>query len=158
VNTVNDAGTLKLAGVGMFDSISSLDAIDDVDSFGGVASSGTYTFAAGIDLGSVSNVRLTGKLVGTVVNVLDLIDDRTNDMDLWLDFDGSGGGGSADAYLEARQTDDDPSGSPDWGGWTRLDAAEKRARAFQFRAQLSASDAAYNIWITQARMTAEQAA
>jgi len=155
-STVRDGSTLKLAGSGLFDDIPDLDAAANLDSFGGIVTSGTYTFSTGIDLGSVQNVRLTGLLQGATVNVLDAIDDRDGNIDDWLDFDGATGGGSTDAYLETRQTDDDPAGAPGWSSWTRLDAAEKRARAFQFRLQMLSNDAAYNQTITQLRVTAEQ--
>jgi hypothetical protein len=100
----------------------------------------------------VDNVRLTSVIQASVVNVNDLIDSRTDNIDTWLDFDGSGGGGSADAWVELRHTDDDPAGAPTWTSWKRLDAAEFEARAFQYRAQLRSYDPAYNIHITQLRV------
>lgn len=156
-NTVLDGVTLKLAGAGLFDAIPDLDAVANLDSYGGIAASGTYTFSAGIDLGSIQNVRVTGAIEGVTVNVLDNIDDRTGNIDDWLDFDGTTGGGSTDAYLEVRQTDDNPSASPAWTAWVRLDAAEKRARAFQFRLQMLSTDPAYNQTVTALSVAAEQA-
>ncbi|MCS7002799.1 MAG: hypothetical protein NZ518_08120, partial [Dehalococcoidia bacterium] len=61
-----------------------------------------------------------------------------------------------DAWIEVRQTDDNPGGSPVWSEWVRLDAAEKRARAFQFRLQLRSYDPAYNQWITGLGVRADE--
>jgi hypothetical protein len=157
-NTVALEGILKLSGAGAFDDIADLDAIASLDSYGGVEASGTYTFSTGIDLGSVTNVRLTGRIEGIVVNVNDLFDARAENIDSWLDFDGTAGGGSADAWLEVRETDDDPSGTPVWSEWKRLDASEFSARAFQFRLQMASSDPSYNQHVTALRVTAAAAA
>lgn len=142
------AGFMALAGVGLFDSIASLDAIADLDAFGGVRADGTYTFAAGLDLGTVRNTRLTGSLGGLAVNVLDRLDDRTGNVDDWPDWDGVTAGTTTDAWIETRQTDTDPAGSPVWSAWARLDASERRARAFQFRARLTSREPAYNQRVT----------
>jgi hypothetical protein len=124
-----------------------------LDTSGGdVLATGSYAFAGSTDRGAVDNVRLTSVIQASVVNVNDLIDSRTDNIDTWLDFDGSGGGGSADAWVELRHTDDDPAGAPTWTSWKRLDAAEFEARAFQYRAQLRSFDPAYNIHITQLRV------
>lgn len=157
-NTVAADGILKLAGSGLFDDIADLDAIASLDSYGGVEASGTYTFATGLDLGAVLNVRLTGRIEGIVVNVNDLIDEREELIDEWLDFDGTAGGGAADAWLEVRETDDDPAGAPAWSAWKRLDASEFNARAFQFRLQMISSDPAYNQHVTVLRVTADELA
>lgn len=147
-------GVLTLGGVGMWDDIPDLDAVTDIDGYGGISTAGTYTFAAGLDLGSVSLVRLTGRIEGSTVNLLSAFDDRTGLVDSWEDWDGTEATGAADVYLEVRETDDNPAGAPVWSGWKRLDASEFEARAFQFRAQLTSEDAAYRPEVSVLRVTA----
>jgi hypothetical protein len=122
------------------------------------ASVGSYTFAAGIDLSTVKNVRLSRRILAAVINESALWDSRTDLIDDWLSIDDIVVGGEADAWVEVRQTDDDPAGTPTWSSWSRLDASEFRARAFQFRAQLRRYDATYNIEIAELSATADEVA
>ncbi len=149
-------GLLKLAGTDLVDAIADVDAVADWDSAGGVAASGTYDFAAGIDFGSVKRARLTATVSAIVVNVLDRIDDRSNPIDQWDDLDGTAGA-DADARVEVRETDDDPAGSPTWSAWRRLDSAEVEARGLDFRAVLTTADPAYNIHLDTLTVDAEEA-
>jgi hypothetical protein len=153
--TYAEAGTLKLAGAGLFDAIADLDAVASLDAHGGVAASGSYGFAAGIDRGGVARTRLTATIAASAVNVLDLVDSRSGPIDDWADFDGAAAA-SADAVVEVRATDDDPGGSPAWGAWQRLDSAEFLARAFQFRCRLTSDDPAYNIHVTGLDVSADE--
>lgn len=154
-NTTAPDGELKLTGTGTIDAAPDFDTITDLDSLGGIAGAGTYDFAAGFDFGSVQRVRLTSKLVGLISNVNDRIDARAGDIDDWADFDGTTGA-SADAYVEVRETDDDPASSPSWSSWKRLDSAEFQARGFDFRVQLLTADDSYNVALSQVRVTAAQ--
>jgi hypothetical protein len=149
------ASKLHLGGVTLVDSFADVDAIASWDVEGGVAASGTYGFAAGIDLGSVQRARLETTVSAIIVNTLDLIDDRTTLVDTWDDFDGNDSG-AADAEVWARETDDDPNGSPVWSAWQRLDSAEYEARAFQFQARLVSDDGTHNIEISQLSIAADQ--
>lgn len=155
--TAVDAGTLILVGATEFDDIPDLDDEPSIDYAGGVRTEGTYDFATGMDLGSVKHVRLTSLLSAAALNVIDLIDTRSADIDDWADFDGTAGS-PVDAWVEVRETDDNPAGSPTWSAWNRLDAAEYEARGFDFRAQLISADASYTIQITQLRVAAEEIA
>lgn len=150
-----DGLTLSIAGAGLLDDITDFDAVSDLASFGGVSPSGTYTFSAGIDLGAVGSVRLTSHLQAQVVNVLDMIDDRSENIDDWTNFDGATAA-SADASVWVRATDDDPSGAPIWSAWQRLDSAEFRNRAFGFKCELSSQDPAYNIELSELSVTAAE--
>jgi hypothetical protein len=154
-NTVVTSSTLRLDSTSLIDGAADFDAIADIDSLGGITGSGSYAFANAIDLTTVKNCRLTGRIAATVVNTNDLVDSRTGGLDDWLDFDGVAGN-EADAWIEVRQTDDNPAGSPTWGAWTRLDSGEFRARAFQFRAQLRTSDPAFNIHVSELSVTADE--
>lgn len=149
-NTFVDGGQLMLSGAGSLDDIADFDSLASLDYYGGVATSGTYGFAAGIDLGSVQSVRLTGLLITQAENVVDYLDSR-NDIDSWADFDGTLGA-PVDAWIEVRETDDDPAGTPTWSAWNRLDAAEFSARAFDLRCKLVSNDPIYNIKISQLRV------
>ncbi|KKK52486.1 hypothetical protein LCGC14_3104450 [marine sediment metagenome] len=146
---------LKLAGVGLFDSIPDFDALFDLDSYGGVNVSGIYDFSAGIDLGAVKRCRLSTLITALVINPFNLIDHRTAMIDSWEDFDGAAAG-DGDIIVEVRETDDDPGGSPTWSAWARLDQAEKNARGFDFRARLSTTDPAYNISVSELTINAEE--
>jgi len=157
-NTVTTGGILKLDGAGSFDSIPDVDAAAVIDEYGGVVASGTYTFAAGVDLGSVKSVRLTGLIEGTTSNVNDLFDSRLESLDDWLSFDGDTGGGEVDAWIEVRETDDAPVGSPSpaWGTWKRLDAAEVNARGIEARLRMVSYDTAYNCEVRTLELAAEE--
>lgn len=137
-------GRLSLSGAGLVDSIPDWDAVADFDIYGGLATEGSYTFATAFNFGAVTRARLTSIIDVSIVSTGDLIDSRTANIDDWDDFDG-GVPGAGDAWVEFRQTDDNPSGSPTWTSWMRLDVAEIEAWGVQFRAQLRVDDAAYNI-------------
>ena len=120
------------------------------------ALAGVYQFASGMDFGAVSRRRLTGELQAIVVDVLHTLDTRAANMDTWPSFDGATGTGApVDAFIEARQTDDNPIGSPVWSAWQRLDAAEFVCRAVQFRAHLRSTDPGFNIHVSGLRVIAE---
>lgn len=156
-NTVSIDSVLQLTGAGLFDDIPDLDALEDpIDVYGGINASGTYTFSAGIDLGTATRVRVVGTIEAVTVAVGELFDSRTDNVDDWLDFDGAAGGGHGDCYLEVRATDDDPAGAPSWSDWQRLDASEYNARAFQARARLSVNDPSYNERVTKLRLAAQE--
>jgi len=153
--TVVIGGALQLAGSETLDAIPDFDATPNLDVAGGVASSGTYTFAAGIDLGSVQRVRLSSSVEASIVNVIDLIDDRTDNIDSWDNFDGTGSA-NADAVVYVRTTMTDPSASPVWSDWQRLDVAEFYCRAIDKpQLRMSTDDPAYNILVSQLSVTAE---
>ena len=153
--TYNDGGILELVGAGLIDDIPDFDAIPDLDYYGGVVPSGTYTFALGFDLTTVKRVRLTSRVTAINENVLDLIDDRTELIDDWVDFDGTESA-QCDCQVWARHTDDDPAGSPTWTEWQRLDSAEFFARGFQFKAELTSNDPAFNIEVSTLGVDVEE--
>jgi hypothetical protein len=152
--TVGFDGILKLMADATVDDVPDLDALSSFDISGGVRATGTYTFAAGMDLGNVTRCRLTSLIRADTINVNDLIDTRASTVDDWGDFDGTANA-DCDAWVEVRETDDNPAETPDWSDWRRLDASEYAARAFQFRAQLASNDPAFNIHITHLRVSAQ---
>jgi len=90
--TVSSDGELKLEGSTLIDSVADFDSIADLDNLGGIISNGIYTFDLGFDLTTVKRVRLTTRITVRSDNVLDIIDDRTDLIDTWEDFDGTKGG------------------------------------------------------------------
>jgi hypothetical protein len=126
-----------------------------VDALGLTKPSGVYTFAGGIDLGSVKSIRLSAHLLANVVAFGTNWDQRVSPIDEWGRIDDVFGG-EADAWVEARRTNDNPAGSPAWSAWQRLDSAEFKARGFQFRAQLRSYQPEYNIEVTQLRVAADE--
>ena len=154
--TVATDSVLKLAGAMLIDDVPDFDSIATFDATGGALATGTYLFATGIDLGSVTHARLETSLALLTINVNDKIDSRTGLVDDWLDFDGVIAGGSVDAWIEARETDDDPSGAPVWKEWKRLAVGDYTCRALQFRCQLRSYDPSYNVHVTRLRVTAKE--
>lgn len=114
-----------------------------------------YVFDAGLDFGSIKTVRLRSDIDVTALNLAQGIDDRTPKIDTWADFDDTDGA-EVDVVVEARTTDDDPSGSPDWSAWSRLDSAEIEARGVQCRALLTTQTDAYNVLLTRLRVDADE--
>ena len=150
------ASILKLANAGMWDDITDLDALaTNIDDTGGLSATGSYTFNASYDFAAVTRARLTSKITASITSILGNIDDITANIDDWDSFDGDLSGGQADAWVEFRQTDDNPAGSPTWSSWMRLDTAEVECRAVQARAQLRSYDLAYNIEIATLQVAAE---
>ncbi len=154
-NTVVTSSTLRLVSLGNIDSVTDFDAIEDIDSLGGIAPSGVAAFGVAVNLGSPQRVRVTPTLRAQVVNTLDQWDSRAGDIDSWASIDGVVGG-EADAWLEARYTTDDPLGTPTWSGWARLDGGEFYAWGIHVRVQLRSYDPAFNIHIDQLRISADQ--
>lgn len=152
VNCAASAGTLALTGASLVDAEADWDAIPNFDAEGGINSSGTYSFASGIDLGSVRSARLTGSVQAAVSNISSNIDSRGGNVDDWLDWDGSVAA-EGGAQLWIRWTDTDPAGSPTWSAWERFVIADFNHRAFQFQLSLTSLDPAYNVQVTALSVT-----
>jgi hypothetical protein len=151
--TIVADGKLLLPGEGLIDDIPDFDAVASLDAYGGIVTSGTYGFASGFDFTTKSRKRLTASVTLLVVSVVDTVDDRAGTVDEWDSFDGDAGG-DGDCSVWFRTTDDDPSGSPVWSDWQRLDVAEVNCRAVSFEARLSVSDQSYNVEVSDLRVTA----
>lgn len=147
VNCAASAGTLALTGASLVDGEANWDAIPNFDAEGGINSSGTYTFASGIDLGSVRSARMSGSVQAAVANISSNIDSRGGFVDDWLDWDGSVAA-EGGAQLWIRWTDTDPTLSPTWSAWERFVIADFNHRAFQFQLSLTSLDPAYNVQVT----------
>lgn len=122
---------------------------------GVVVAAGTYGFAAGIDLGAVQTARWRLALDSTIVGTNDSLYARPALLE-WGSLLGEiTDDTSCDVVAYARFTDDDPAGTPVWGEYVRLDAAEVKSRAAEFRLDLSSRNPTRNIVITKAAIHAE---
>lgn len=107
---------------------------------------GSYTMAAGLDLGSVKSVRLSAVLSVYGTTGTDLISTRAGVVSDWASFAGEVSGGF-DGRVEIRLTNDDPSGSPVWGAWQELLVSEYEMRALEARLilQIDEEDVAVSV-------------
>ena len=152
-NTFVDSGTLRLAGSALIDSISDFDAIADFDLAGGIVTTGTYTFAATTNIGSVQTVRLTPTVTVAIVNAFDLIDDRSGNIDDWENFDGTDAApGNVEVF--EKHSDDNVT----YTDFARFDRTTVSGRYFQFKAVLTSTDVAYQPRVSALSVTIDKAA
>lgn len=118
---------------------------------------GLYAFGAGLDFGAVRRIRLRSEISLAVLALLDRIDARLEPIDTWADFDGTDGA-ETDVVVEIRETDDDPSGTPVWSAWGRVDNHEIEARAVEARAWLRTADRAFTPVVSRLRLHADEVA
>jgi hypothetical protein len=147
-------GFLQISAATLIDDWPQIDTVQDFDNVGGRRALGIYTFAAGMDFGTVRNVRLRPHINMSSYSTLDLIDARIGNIDDWLFFDGVGGG-EVDVWVEVRLTNDDPAGSPVWGSWRRIDGSEVTARAVQAAAVMTSKDPTFSPAISELRLFAD---
>ena len=87
----DSANGIILSGSAIWDDYpGSIDDWPELDSLGGTASSGTYTFANTIDLGSVYPCKVTAAIKASGYSLNQLFDNRDTLMDSWPSFDGTG--------------------------------------------------------------------
>lgn len=149
-----DTNVLYLGGESLLDAITDFDAILDFDAAGGVADTGTYIFANAITFGSVTRCRLISHVKSLIANIKESIDERGN-VDTWPDVDNSDTSAELDCQVYFRSTQDDPSGSPTWTGYTKFQATEAKARGFQFKAILTSNSDDFNIGVSELSVKAE---
>lgn len=154
---IDDQGLIDATG--LWDSqpaIDSLGKIDDVvgqggwgliDSLGGIVDEGSYAFANSLDLGSVEKSRLTATVDSIAFDTGDMIDDRLDLIDTWLDVDGARINDTS-VTLYVRTTDDNPTGTPSWSAWQRFSMGDYEARAFQWKVDLGSGSATHNVVVT----------
>ncbi len=143
-----DLDALTLDGTEDIDDVTDVDDMPTFDVIGDVSSSGSYEFATTLDLEGVYSLDLSRYFVTRGYFPSDLIDTRAENVDDWDDWDG-GVTDKVNATLMVRRTNDDPSGSPTWGNWQEFVNGTFKARAFQFRADMTSTDVAQNILIDE---------
>jgi len=131
--------------------------IDDwgkLDTLGDTEADGEYEFVNTLDLENVFSLDLKRRFVTRGFYPDDLIDEKTDNIDTWGKFDGDVAD-KVNAKLYVRRTDDDPSGTPTWGDWTEFSNGTFKARAFQFKAEMTSTDTAQNILVDELGYVAE---
>jgi len=156
-NIAVNAGAIRLGSSALVDAIADVDSVVDWDVEGGVVNEGTYLWSTVFDFGDVTDKRITTLVSAVVFDAFDQIDDRLGNIDDWETFDGDDTG-EADARTFMRQTDDDPTGSPTWGTWERVEVADVSAWGVQLKTVLTTVDNNHNIDVLKLRATAQSAA
>ena len=136
------------------DKTDNIDLWGKIDSLGDTESSGEYAFASTLDLENVFSLDLKRQFVTRGFYPDDLIDDKTALIDTWGKFDGDVAD-KVNAKLYLRKTDDDPSGTPTWGSWSEFVNGTFKARAFQFKTELTSTDTGQNILVDELGYIAE---
>ena len=141
-----DGLTLVLSAAGDVDAEPDFDAISDLDTLGGLVSTGTYTFNTAYDGVTVATRRYEADIAVTST-------DTAADVDDWSDWDAVADIDAAqvndtDATLYIRITDDNPAGSPTWSAWTPFHVADFTCRAAQFKLELSSGNPSHQIAVS----------
>ena len=120
---------------------------DDADGLfdggsGNVDASGFYYFDDTVDLGATYLVRAQSRVRSTRVDYVVLFDSTAGNFDDRSGFfDGDVNAfDDVDVEVQARITEDDPSGTPTWSDWKRFEVSDFKARGLEFRAKLSTTD------------------
>jgi predicted phage tail protein len=128
---------ITLGGSALFDTIADFDLLLDLDYYGDIAETGTYVFNEVLDLGAKYSLDLRRHLVAGGFYPSDLIDERTDLIDTWVDFEGAVAD-QVNSKVCVRTTDDNPAGSPTWSDYQEFGNGTFTARAFQFKLDASA--------------------
>ena len=145
---------LILDGTASFDDVADVDAMANFDTYGDVVSEGEYEFTSTLDLEAVYSLDLKRHFVTRGFFPDDTVDSRTENVDDWDSWDGDVID-KVNAKLYLRSTDDDPDGTPTWGSWTEFANGTFKARAFQFKTEMTSSDKAQNILVDELGYIAE---
>jgi len=139
---------LTLDGADDIDDVVDVDLMPVFDVVGNVLASGSYAFANTLDLGNVFSLDLSRYFVTRGYYPADLIDNRTNDVDDWPDWDGSITD-KVNAKLLLRSTNDNPLSSPTWSSYREFVNGTFKGRAFEFKAELTSDAIDQNILIDE---------
>jgi len=139
--------TLTLDGATPIDSmIDLIDAWGYIDTLGGVASAGSYSFDSTMNFGSVVSRRLSATVQALSSDVGDLLDTRGY-VDDWDSVDGGVINDTA-ATVFYRTTQTDPAGSPVWSAWAPFLTADVTCWGAQYRLDLASASPTHNIAIS----------
>ena len=148
-NMIVADNVLKFEGDTLWDSVTgNVDDFPLIDAIGGLDVSGSYEFANVIDLGAVTNARLTSAITFTSDDTTDFWDDRSDNVDDWFaidtnDFD------DVLANLQIATTNDDPaSASPTFTAFKDFTIGNYNARGFKFKLNTSSGDTTHQINIS----------
>ena len=158
----SDYDGLILDGDELWDSqVGNIDTWPTIDFTGIQKKYGTYFFDNVVDLGGIFTVVFTRKLTTRGLIPGDTIDDRTENIDRWSDFDGAiADESTADLYFrksDAAETDGelltedgdkilledgddiDQESTTVYGVWTPMESGRYTGRTFQFKVDLSST-------------------
>lgn len=124
-----------------------IDSVGLIDESGGVAPYGTYDFENYYDMGAVYTTQISAYIAALGVDMSDLIDSRTNNIDDWVDFDGAIID-DVNAALYISTTNDDPAGTPTWSPYSLIFVGNYTARAVKFQLRMTSAVGNHNIIIT----------
>jgi hypothetical protein len=151
---LDDENSLVLNTSLLFDGVSG--NFDDASGLfdggsGNVDAFGYYYFATDIDLGAIYISRCTAYVEHIRLDYVVLFDSAEGLFDgRQGDFEGDVNAfDDTDVQIEARHTQDNPSGTPTWSDWQSFAVTDIRARAIQFRAKLSTTDEQATPKVTQ---------
>lgn len=154
-NTIVTGSALQLDAAVLWDALpGNVDDFGVIDALGGAQASGTYDFAAALDLSTVATRRFEADIDAVAFDTGDFIDARTGDIDLWSDIDGTSVN-DCDATLFISVTNDNPSGSPAWGPWQPFLVSDFTCRAARFQLLLEAGEVTHNIAVSTLRVDAK---
>jgi len=151
---LDDENSLVLNTSLLFDGVSG--DFDDASGLfdggsGNVDAFGYYYFATDIDLGAIYISRCTAYVEHIRLDYVLLFDSAEGLFDARQGaFEGNVNAfDDTDVQIEARHTQDNPSGTPTWSAWQSFAVTDIRARAIQFRAKLSTTDEQATPKVTQ---------
>lgn len=116
---------------------------------------GSYKINSSMDFTTVKPVRLRTEVEFTT----ELLDDGWFDRPVWFSenwFSGSVEG--LNVIPEARVTEDDPSSSPTWSDWFKVDNTEIEARGVEWRVRLQSDSVNKNILVDKLKFIADEVA
>ena len=128
---------ITLGGSTLFDTITDLDLLPDLDYAGDIAATGSYVFTEVLDLGAKYSLDLRRHLIAGGFYPSDLIDVRTDLIDTWVDFEGAVAD-QVNSKVCVRTTDDNPTASPTWSNYQEFGNGTFTARAFEFKLDAAA--------------------
>lgn len=147
-NMVAVDNLLKFEGDVLWDSVTGdVDDFPLIDAIGGLDTSGSYEFANVIDLGVVTNARLTSGITFTADDTTDFWDDRSDNVDDWFAID-TNEFDDVLASLQIAITNDDPTGSPTYTDFKDFTIGNYYGRAFKFKLNASTGDTTHQIYIS----------
>jgi len=124
------------------------DALESIDSVGGVNPDGEYEFGSTWDMGTVFDVNMRRRFVTRPYLPAALWDDKVGLIDDWPEID-EANLDAVNATLYVRFTYDDPGATPAWDDWREFSNAIIRGRAFQFKVIATSEDPNQNIVIDE---------
>lgn len=143
---------IMLTSAFMIDDVTDIDSLGNFDFMGGVASTGTYTFANTVDLGGVWPSNLTALIQTSAFDVGNYIDQRLDLIDNWQDVDGAIIN-DVNAQIFMRTTNDDPAGTPTWSDWRPFIVGTYNCRAYQFKLVITTAQPTHNMYVQRLQVT-----